>query len=140
MVAYRRVRRESMRTLRMDNGIRLTLWGCRGGNASNWLFFPGGPGMDSGYLSSLCEILPFLSGNVWLVDLPHNGTNRAPSQATYDFFAWRDALLDVVKFFENPILVGHSFASMLAFTVPELENFLKGWVVLHSAPRNYLEK
>jgi len=41
----------------------------------NWLFVPGGPGVDSNYFLTLIEELD-VPGNFWLIDLPANGSNK----------------------------------------------------------------
>jgi hypothetical protein len=54
--------------------VRYELYQTNAGKNYNWLFFPGGPGADSIYLRSLVNELR-LPGNVWLIDLPGNGSN-----------------------------------------------------------------
>lgn len=103
----------------------------------NWLFFPGGPGADSSYLQSLSDLL-HLPGNTWLVDLPGNGGNVVEADFNYDL--WSDIFLHVVKEFDNPIIVGHSFGGMFPLLFSELENLLKGFVILNSAPTLWLEE
>lgn len=99
----------------------------------NWLFFPGGPGADSSYLLSLSEKLN-LPGKVWLVDLKENGTNSTQDQ-NYNFDEWFENFVPAINFFENPIYVGHSFGGMLPLMFPELENILKGLIIIASAPK-----
>src|SRR5271170_5066336 len=57
-----------------SNHVRYELYQTNEGKPYNWLFFPGGPGADSSYLRSLVDELK-LPGNVWLIDLPGNGSN-----------------------------------------------------------------
>ena len=68
-----------------EHRTRYDLVNTRSGAAYNWLFFPGGPGADSSYLSSLTDLLD-LPGNVWLIDLPGNGSNFISEE--YDFDQW----------------------------------------------------
>ncbi|MBA3488707.1 MAG: hypothetical protein H0T78_04040, partial [Longispora sp.] len=58
------------------SGVRLTLAFSKPGRW-NWLFVPGGPGTGSESLSSLVRMVS-LPGSGWLVDLPGDGSNRAP--------------------------------------------------------------
>ena len=113
-----------------ENDVRYELVSSKEGDY-NWLFFPGGPGCDSGYLRSLAS-LSSLPGKVWLIDLPGNGTNQAKDG--YDFEEWFSLTVSTVKRFDNPVFVGHSFGGYLAFLAPELEENLKGLVILNSSP------
>lgn len=121
-----------------SNGVRYQLYQTNAGEPYNWLFFPGGPGGDSSYLHSLVDELE-LPGNVWLIDLPGNGSNV---QAAYsdDFDPWIDIFPGIIKQFDNPVLVGHSFGGMFPLLFPELENYLKGLVILNSAPSLWMEE
>lgn len=106
----------------------------------NWLFIPGGPGVDSSYFLSLINELN-IPGNFWLIDLPGNGSNisdKAP--ADFNFDSWDNYLLSTIQKFENPILVGHSFGGMFPLLFPNLEKLLKGFVILNSAPSLWLEE
>ena len=82
---------------------------------------------------SLIDLLE-LPGNVWLVDLPGNGDNTQNIPAEFDFDTWFPTFQSVIPKFKNPILVGHSFGGMFPLCFPELENELKGFVILNSAP------
>jgi pimeloyl-ACP methyl ester carboxylesterase len=102
--------------------------------AVNWLFLPGGPGVDSECMLELTKHLR-IPGNCWLIDLPFNGTNQPyefTSNKVYEH--WPDYLVSAVKNFKNPILVGHSFGGFFPLFVPELEDLLKGFVILNSVP------
>lgn len=101
----------------------------------NWFFIPGGAGMDSRYLSTLTRQLD-LPGKLWGVDFPGNGDNLTEND---DFFAWRRFLLDLVKSYPHSIIVGHSFGAMLPLMEPQMENFLRGFIILNSAPCNWQE-
>lgn len=122
-----------------DQGqVRYQLYQTNEGKNYNWLFFPGGPGADSTYLQSLIDELR-LPGNVWLIDLPGNGSNTIDS-CFENFDLWFDLFLPIVKRFDNPIVVGHSFGGILPLLYPELEDILKGCVILNSAPTLWLEE
>lgn len=100
----------------------------------NWLFLPGGPGVDSECMLELTKHL-YVPGNCWLVDLPFNGTNQPYEFTSNEVYKlWPDYLLRAVTNFNNPILVGHSFGGFLPLFVPELEALLKGFVILNSVP------
>jgi pimeloyl-ACP methyl ester carboxylesterase len=103
----------------------------------NWLFFPGGPGADSSYLFDIGKELT-LPGNTWLIDLPNNGSNH--TSEAYDFDQWFDLLLHTVRRFQNPVLVGQSFGGMFPLLFPELEQLLKGFVILSGAPTLWHEE
>ena len=118
------------------NGVRYELYQANGGEAVNWLFIPGGPGADSRYFHCLVDGLE-LPGNVWLIDFPGNGDNE--TFENYDYDHWLEIFLPTVRRFENVILVGHSAGGMLPLLFPELENELKGLVLLNSSPCLWLE-
>lgn len=124
-----------------ENHVRYTLvnTGIRIPSATpyNWLFIPGGPGCDSSYLLDLINILE-IPGNVWLIDLPGNGTNTV--EDNYNFDKWSDIFLGAISRFENPILVGHSFGGMFPVLFPKLEEILKGLIILNSAPSSPREE
>lgn len=118
------------------NHIRYQLIASNEGKPYNWIFLPGGPGADSCYFQSLINFLN-LPGNTWFIDFPGSGRNIHPG---YNFDRWFDIFLPALKKFENVILVGHSFSGMFPLLFPELENILKGYVILHSAPSLWLEE
>lgn len=99
----------------------------------NWLFFPGGPGADSSYFIPLIKKL-ILNGNIWLVDLPQNGSNAKEYDSSYSFDNWFEYFLQSVKRFKNPVCVGHSFGGKLPLMFSELEDILKGLVIIASCP------
>ncbi len=100
----------------------------------NWLFLPGGPGVDSSSLTDLVKQM-HLPGNYWLVDLIFNGTNENYPQTSADVYQkWTVYLEHVVSQFDNPILIGHSFGGYLPFFCPALEQSLQGLVVFNSVP------
>lgn len=100
----------------------------------NWVFIPGGPGMDSSYFQGLIELLN-LPGNVYRIDFPQNGSNFIQEyDLSYNFNQWEQCLKEVISVIKNPILVGHSFGAMYPLLFPELEQSLRGFFVLNSAP------
>ncbi len=122
-----------------ENFVRFELVKKADQKSYNWVFLPGGPGCDSRFFKELIEILD-LPGNVWLIDLPGNGDNVKNISDDYDYDNWIDIFVSTIKKFDNPILVGHSFGGMFPLLFPELENHLKGFVILHSAPSLWLEE
>ncbi len=112
--------------------VRYELYQTNAGKNYNWLFFPGGPGADSSYLRSLADELK-LEGNIWLIDLPGNGSNASDTHSD-NFDSWFELFPRIVKQFDNPIVVGHSFGGMLPLLYPELETILAGCIILNSAP------
>lgn len=108
----------------------------QGKTAYNWLFLPGGPGIDSNYLLHLINELD-IEGNCWLIDFLFNGNNvsgDSESDPNKICRNWGEYFLAAINKFENPILVGHSFGGYYPLFFPELENILKGFVILNSAP------
>ncbi len=100
----------------------------------NWLFFPGGPGIDSDYLLHLIHEID-VEGNYWLIDLLYNGGNVSDKLgATITHTHWKDYFLAAINKFENPILVGHSFGGYFPLFFPQLEKILRGFVILNSVP------
>jgi len=121
-----------------SNHVRYELYQTSGKESYNWLFFPGGPGLDSSYFRSLVDILD-LPGNVWLIDMPGNGGNFSDkSSENYDH--WFEIFPSIIQKFENPILVGHSFGGMFPLLFPELEKMLKGFVILNATPSLWFEE
>lgn len=122
-----------------ESGIRYELYQSNGNHTYNWLFFPGGPGADSRYLKSLIDLLD-LPGDIWLIDLPGNGDNLNTISESYDYDEWYNIFMPMVKKFNNPVFVGHSFGGMFPLMFPELEKYLKGFVILNSAPSLWLKE
>ncbi len=120
-----------------ENRVRYELVQTNGSKPYNWLFLPGGPGSDSSYLQSLVDLLN-LPGNVWFIDLPGSGTNKVEDEAQ-DYNQWLEIFPQVIDKFSNPILVGHSFGGMFPLLFPQLEQSLKGFIVLHSTPSLWQE-
>ena len=111
---------------------RLQLVGSSEDKDLNWLFLPGGPGLGSESLLPLIDILN-LPGNLWLLDLPGDGSNTTSNNAE-SFSKWSIALVEAVCRFDPVILVAHSTGGMYALSLPELEGHLKGLILLDSAP------
>lgn len=132
---------ETNKYLYDDNFVRYQLVKTNPGNIiHNWLFIPGGPGADSSYFLTLIENLD-VPGNFWLIDFPANGTNVSDHiQMDYNFETWDDCLLTAIQKFQNPIYVGHSFSGMFPLLFPQLEQMLKGFIILNSAPSLWLEE
>jgi pimeloyl-ACP methyl ester carboxylesterase len=107
------------------------------GVAYNWLFVPGGPGADCLYLRDLAELLQ-LPGNVWLLDFPGNGSNSEGFE-NYAYDGWYELFIPTISQFQNPIYVGHSFGGMLPLLYPQLENILKGLVLVSATPSLWFE-
>jgi len=116
-----------------ENGTRYQLiLSTQGSN--NWIFLPGGAGADSCYFLDLINFLQ-LPGKSWVIDFPSNGSNIKDGQESYQFDEWDKCLLNVISKFEKPILIGHSFGGMFPFLFPELENLLKGFISIGTAPK-----
>ena len=79
-----------------SNHTRYELYQSNGGDPYNWVFLPGGPGVDSSYFRSLVDILD-LPGNVWLVDFPENGDNVNGTSEEYDFDKWLDIFVPYLE-------------------------------------------
>src|SRR3990167_3633777 len=122
------------------NKVRYQLMHTNGNSQKvfNWLFFPGGPGLDSSYFSTLTPHLN-LPGNTWYIDFPNNGSNLIQDKNLQDFNAWLDDFIPIILHFPNSIYVGHSFSGMLPLLYPELENYLTGLVIIASAPSLWFE-
>jgi pimeloyl-ACP methyl ester carboxylesterase len=101
---------------------------------NDWLFLPGGPGVDSSSLLGLVNQVN-LPGNYWLIDLIFNGTNvNHPITSDEVYHFWPRYVEELVNQFEHPILVGHSFGGYLPLFCPALEQSLKGLVIFNSVP------
>jgi len=74
-----------------------------------------------------------LSGSLWLLDLPGDGSNITANSGE-SFSHWPLALMEVVQAFDRVILVAHSTGGMYALSLPELEQCIEGLVLLDSAP------
>ncbi len=115
--------------------VRFRLRSVSEGADLDWIFLPGGPGADSSYFDTLIAAVSF-PGRTWSMDLPGNGSNGL----FIDFDEWANILPKSLKQFSKPILVGHSFGGMYPLLFPELEEVLRGFISLNSAPCQWLEE
>ena len=101
----------------------------------NWLFIPGGPGIDSQYFESLISKIS-LPGKIWRLDFFQNGSNFSGDSYDqyFDFDQWQTALCHVVNSLSHVIIVGHSFGAMLPLICREIKEKINGFVILNSAP------
>lgn len=116
-----------------DQGYRLESEKYIDDKSQDWLFLPGGLGFGSEYFKPLINLLD-LSHNVWRLDFPDDGSNRLELGEQNYTSLWRSGLINVMKSRQKPVLVTHSVSAMLALTVPELEQYLSGLVILSSSP------
>jgi pimeloyl-ACP methyl ester carboxylesterase len=120
------------------SGARLQLFHSSGEGSlmpipgNNWVFLPGGPGLGSESLLSLLNILQ-LSGNLWRLDLPGDGSNIT-ANIEESFSHWPLALMESVQAFHRVVLVAHSTGGMYVLSLPGLEKYIEGLVLLDSAP------
>jgi pimeloyl-ACP methyl ester carboxylesterase len=114
------------------SGARLQRVRSEEGKDLHWIFLPGGPGLGSESLILLCNILE-LPGTVWRLDLPGDGSNITSNN--YEAFShWSSALIEAVSQFKHVIVVAHSTGGMYVLSLPQIENYLDGLVLLDSAP------
>lgn len=100
----------------------------------NWLLLPGGPGIGSESLNELADSID-VPGNIWLIDLPSDGSNDAPPVPSRDHFQqWPQVLREAVDLLPNCIYVGHSTGGMYLLSVPELEHKIIGLALISTAP------
>lgn len=115
------------------SGVRLRRRRQRPGDL-NWLLLPGGPGIGSESLHELADALE-VPGAIWMVDLPGDGSNRAPPGLGEDPFArWPGVVVEAAQALPNPVLVGHSTGGMYLLATPELEAHVAGLALLDTAP------
>lgn len=108
------------------SGMRLTL--VKPGSGFSWLFFPGGPGLGSEYLSDLAENLP-VKGSVWLLDYPGIYSNGALTMES-----WKKGVLESLNCLSNPVPVCHSFGGMLLLATSGVRERIKGLVLMSTSP------
>ncbi len=111
-------------------GVRLRRRGGQAGELT-WLLLPGGPGLGSESLGELADTLGGL-GEVWLVDLPGDGSNASAAADPYE--RWPHVLVEALDVFPRCVYVGHSTGGMYLLSVPELEARLAGLALVSSAP------
>ncbi|MEI9849645.1 MAG: alpha/beta hydrolase [Sphingomonas sp.] len=115
------------------SGVRLRRHSARAGDL-NWLLLPGGPGIGSESLDELAAALG-VSGTIWLVDLPGDGSNRTPPGASADPFSrWPQVVAEAARALPNVVFAGHSTGGMYLLATPELERHILGLVLLDTAP------
>jgi pimeloyl-ACP methyl ester carboxylesterase len=115
------------------SGVRLRRHRAMAGGP-RWLLLPGGPGIGSESLEGLADALD-VPGEVWLVDLPGDGSNRAPPGAGEDPFAlWPGVLVEAAQALPGCVFVGHSTGGMYLLATPALEGLVLGLVLVSSAP------
>lgn len=119
-----------------ERNVRLSLYSQHSGDI-NWLCIPGGPGADSRYYETMLENIA-LPGKTWLVDFPGNGDHLEGIDENYNFDNWLEIFIPTIKAFENPAIIGQSFGAMLPLFYPELEEILKAFIIVSSAPSNWL--
>lgn len=117
-----------------SHGTRYTLYKHDESSEQDWVFIPGGPGIDSRYMTLLIDALD-LPGKVWLIDLPNNGDNiQSDDLSAYDYEKWAEAFIAMMHEFNKPVLVTHSFSGLYTLLFPELEKLVSGYVIFDSAP------
>ncbi|MBO9498426.1 MAG: alpha/beta fold hydrolase [Novosphingobium sp.] len=122
-----------METVFTPSRVRLRRHASRSGPL-NWLLFPGGPGIGSESLAELADALR-VPGDLWLVDLPGDGSNIDGVPAPDDCYArWPQVLLEAAEAVENPVCIGHSTGGMYLLSVPELERRIRGLALVSTAP------
>ncbi len=113
-----------------DYGYRINQ--ITSGSGYTWLFLPGGPGLGSEYLIEFCNKL-ILPGSILLLDFPQDGTN---SHGQLEIQYWEEGLMALLKAYDNPILVTHSFSGMFSLNMPEIESHLAGLVLMNTTTAN----
>lgn len=116
-----------------DDGIRCRRYQYEDDAKYEWVFIPGGPGLDSLYFTRLLDHLK-LPGIIWIVDMPEIGDNsNLVEDGNYD--AYFEMFSTLFNSFESPIVVGHSFGAKLALLAPELEKKARAFICLNSTPK-----
>jgi pimeloyl-ACP methyl ester carboxylesterase len=116
-----------------SSGVRLRRRVQHSGDL-NWLLLPGGPGIGSESLHELADTLD-VPGCIWMVDLPGDGSNTVPPNATEDPFEhWPNVLVEAATTLQNCVYVGHSTGGMYLLSTPELEANVVGLALLSTAP------
>lgn len=103
----------------------------------NWLLLPGGPGIGSESLAELAEAMVAggLSGSIWFVDLPGDGSNRdAPGAGADPFARWPQVVVEAAQALPDVVFLGHSTGGMYLLATPELEQHILGLALLDTAP------
>lgn len=115
---------------------RFNLTNVKSGSENlNWVFSPAGPGFSAHYLYSFVRKMP-LEGSLWILDFP-DFYFKNPKEESYlysDIFT--SNFLTILENMPNCIFVGHSFSGMFALSIPQVESYLKGLVIISGAPHN----
>lgn len=120
-------------TRHTPSGVRLRKRAERPGELA-WLLLPGGPGIGSESLHELADALT-VPGEIWMVDLPGDGSNRSPAGASANVFSmWPQVVAEAVESVANPVFAGHSTGGMYLLATPELAGRVKGLALLDIAP------
>lgn len=120
-----------METRYTPSGVRLRLHSATSSHFT-WLLLPGGPGIGSESLHELADAMD-VPGQVWLVDLPGDGSNAAPPGS--DAFAeWPGVLVEAAEAFPGSVFVGHSTGGMYLLATPALRGRISGLALLDTAP------
>lgn len=107
------------------------------GKNYNWFFLPA-PGLGSESLSELTKCL-HLPGTMWYFTLPGVGSNITKRKNI--FLEWPNAIIEAVQILDNVVLVAHSTSAMYLLTIPHLERYLSGIVLMGAAPNKlYIEE
>jgi pimeloyl-ACP methyl ester carboxylesterase len=115
------------------SGVRLRKRVSRAGDL-NWLFLPGGPGIGSESLQELVDTVE-VPGNLWLVDLPGDGSNvNAPGAPANPYILWPQVVLEAARAVPHPVYVGHSTGGEYLLSTPALARGLQGLVLISTAP------
>jgi pimeloyl-ACP methyl ester carboxylesterase len=115
------------------SGVRLRRRSVRPG-ALNWLLLPGGPGIGSESLEELAAAIE-VPGTTWLVDLPGDGSNRAPPGAPADpYSVWPGVLAEAAQALPDAVFVGHSTGGMYLLATLALDGHVRGLALLDTAP------
>ena len=115
------------------SGVRLRKRFSHAGDL-NWLFLPGGPGIRSESLHELVDTVD-VPGNLWLVDLPGDGSNvKAPGAPADPYSLWPRVVLEAAHSVAHPVYVGHSTGGEYLLSTPALAGCLEGLVLISTAP------
>jgi pimeloyl-ACP methyl ester carboxylesterase len=68
-----------------------------------------------------------------LLDFPRDGTNN---KGDLGIKSWQDGLIAILKTYENPIIVAHSFGAMFCLNMPEIVPLLSGIVLMNATTAN----
>jgi pimeloyl-ACP methyl ester carboxylesterase len=120
-----------METMFTPSGVRMRRHSSTNGKL-NWLLLPGGPGIGSDSLIGLADIMK-VSGSIWLVDLPGDGSNLVGSDRN-PYAAWPQVLLEAANAVAAPVYIGHSTGGMYLLSTPQLRGVVRGLALLDTAP------